>query len=475
MDEGRASAEKSFGYSELMKRKAGEMTRLANKDMVVKKRMVDNNLRAQAALGLDTEENVAINDDVERMSVKQLREQIKRYPEVRLSGSKPQLQSRLRKLMRGEAFPVDEEDEDDAPDDDDDYAEEKAKQLADLEKKREIINKQIKELKKDLKVLEPQNKWSSEGAAGFYSKFTEGLTLQNIGTISAGSTIVFCNGDIMTSCTLVTVHGNIAIVHLHEKKGVPFVKSDDPNAIVAISPNVSGVVIPDDTKKEMLKQLKKITITGLPSSNNTSDAGSLTPRPGGAEDVAVELQIVFPEELKKKITEIEDKKYSKSSLEYRKCKNMYFGLGMSGFPNQVPKGTSMLPVLEKMLVTFFKDNTDMPFTTILLNKYTVGESMGAHEDANQKGHPKQVIVIFGEYEGGVHHIAGKEIGNGVYVIDARHKHWVTQITTGTRYSVVAFYKGFNSSVNDETKKRLSEMGYRMPEEEASEDDGDLMT
>ena len=250
-------AEQSFGMSELMKRKASEMVKLTNRDIRVKKRMIDQGLHAQRVLGLESEQKIAINDDVERMSTQALRNEIRKYPEMRLSGSKPQLQSRLRKLMRGEAFPVEESDEEDAPEETEDTAHTQEAQLATLEAEKERINKVIKGLKKGIKELDTQDKMSPADAEEFYKQYTNVEPAQ-LSTITAGSTIVFAHAEYVTSGTLLTIQGGVAIVQLNEKKGMAYGGGPGPDSTVVVDLNRLAYVVPPEMKKDLQQRIKKM-------------------------------------------------------------------------------------------------------------------------------------------------------------------------------------------------------------------------
>ena len=71
--------------------------------------------------------------------------------------------------------------------------------------------------------------------------------------------------------------------------------------------------------------------------------------------------------------------------------------------------------------------------------------MGMHTDNNMPGFTKQVIGIFGNFDGGqltVEEPDGRTtlLGKGVHVFDAAKQHCVSEVTSGYRYSVIAYAK-----------------------------------
>ena len=71
--------------------------------------------------------------------------------------------------------------------------------------------------------------------------------------------------------------------------------------------------------------------------------------------------------------------------------------------------------------------------------------MAAHRDDNMPGFTHQVIGIFGDFTGGQLTVTTDNgqvttFGPGVHVFDAANQHEVSEVTSGSRYSVIAYAK-----------------------------------
>ena len=156
--------------------------------------------------------------------------------------------------------------------------------------------------------------------------------------------------------------------------------------------------------------------------------------------------------------------WSKARAHYRECTSLYFGLGTQ-MNHYNSKASAAMPDLEAMLIDFMKP-FGIAFTSILVNKYTQGCKMGKHSDDNAQGHCKQVIAIFGDYEGGdlVLYLGDGQqqvMRNGVHVFDATLEHEVLEVKDGVRYSVISYAKNIDA-VPEGCIKSLEQRGFVMP-------------
>ena len=71
--------------------------------------------------------------------------------------------------------------------------------------------------------------------------------------------------------------------------------------------------------------------------------------------------------------------------------------------------------------------------------------MGAHRDANMPGFTRQILGIFGDFTGGQLAVTEPDgsltkFDSGVHTFDAANEHSVSEVTAGTRFSVIAYAK-----------------------------------
>ena len=408
-------------------------------------------------LGLREKAKTDIDEKVNAMSTTDIRKELRKNPSMRTGGTRAEIGSRLRNLWKGENFPVEEDDGDEEAQSDD-YETEQQEKKQKLEEEKRIINQQLQSVNKALKLCEKQVEWSVDDATEFYGEYIEEVAPVAALNYQPKDFIIFEYKGILTSGTIVTAveqHFFVSLAELHGK----VVNQPGTDSLITIPSETVVYIVEAETKKNLVKKLKKVKITPAASSVASSTAQSTMTTPRSSVVPCIEIEGGIPEELVAKIAKIKVTTYTKSSVALGECKNLYFGLGMAGFPNQQPKGTTSVPEIEQEIVNYVKSKTELPFTAVLLNRYSKGDYMGEHNDTNTPGHPQQFLSVFGQYEGGQLHIAEKILGNGEYIIDARLKHSVSEVTKGTRFSIVAFHKGMTGDVNTETIERLTNVGY----------------
>ena len=186
------------------------------------------------------------------------------------------------------------------------------------------------------------------------------------------------------------------------------------------------------------------------------------------DTIALEkLPNVFPAELVQAIENIPEGMWNKPKADsYRKCSSVHFGLGPIMYPHQVPKGSSLLEDLEKLLVEWAKMVKSIPFTSMIINRYAQGQGMGLHIDHNLPDYPLQIVSIFGEFKGGIlecydeAHSKGET--DGVYILNANIPHHVSEVVAGTRYSFITYCKNIGANTPENQKDRVTQAGYPLP-------------
>ena len=129
---------------------------------------------------------------------------------------------------------------------------------------------------------------------------------------------------------------------------------------------------------------------------------------------------------------------------YRKCKSMHLGLGTLRNCNKkvyYGEASHKQPELQKLLTQFIRDTAPhICYSSIIVNRYAVGESMDEHIDRNWTRHSMQLVGRFGTSQGGGLQIDGQILQNGMFLVDGNVKHRVLECTAGTMYSFVTYIK-----------------------------------
>ena len=165
-------------------------------------------------------------------------------------------------------------------------------------------------------------------------------------------------------------------------------------------------------------------------------------RPARATPAATRPTVV-PVDIQDAIKAVPDGGWSRSTAAYRVCKSLHFGLGVP-CNNYVTKGSVKFAALETLLLAFVR-KFDVDFTSIVVNRYKVGDEMGEHRDRNMAGHTVQMVGVFGDFEGGVllvRHPSGEvqTLGPGAHLMESSSPHWVDRVTKGVRFSIVSYAK-----------------------------------
>ena len=200
------------------------------------------------------------------------------------------------------------------------------------------------------------------------------------------------------------------------------------------------------------KHKSAVTATTSPTSDPMTHEGD-----GG-------LPTEVPTQIQKLITNLPGNAWSSSSAGYRACKALHFGLGVP-CNKYITKASRHHAILEAALVSFAR-RFDVSFTSIIVNRYVIGNEMGEHRDLNLAGHAIQMVGVFGEFEGGdlfVKLPSGQEqvLGQGARLMNANNPHRVSRVSKGTRYSVISYAKDYAlapSSIIDGLRAR----SFRIP-------------
>ena len=101
---------------------------------------------------------------------------------------------------------------------------------------------------------------------------------------------------------------------------------------------------------------------------------------------------------------------------YRRCSSLHMGLGIPrnlqrarGLKFCFGRLSHLLPELQQQLLDYIRTVADIQFSSIILNRFEVGDSMGCHEDGNI--FPMQLTIRFGDAVGAELCSQGVSVGN----------------------------------------------------------------
>ena len=179
-----------------------------------------------------------------------------------------------------------------------------------------------------------------------------------------------------------------------------------------------------------------------------------------------------PPEVEQIVSEIPSSAWSRSSTaQYRKCRSLHFGLGLPRFgPVKLGRGTEQFPDLQRLILNHArKIHPDIRFSSFILNQYAAGEMMGKHNDRNMRSHSMQLVLIWGNFEGGDLLVYGKHgvavpvvKGPVTLLMDGNADHEVLPVTEGIRYSIVTYAKQTFPVCPTELKNSLQHFGFPLP-------------
>ena len=179
----------------------------------------------------------------------------------------------------------------------------------------------------------------------------------------------------------------------------------------------------------------------------------------------IKLHGEVPQELQEAIRAIPWKSVGHAS--YRKCKSVHFGLGCLRNVNKKTYyggGSKNMPELQKLLNDFIRATApDICYSSIIVNRYAVGESMDLHIDRNWNHQPMQVVGRFGEGKGGGLEIAGNVLQTGVFLADGNIPHRVLECEAGTLYSFVTYIKQHTLPLILPALPQLRKWGFQLRE------------
>jgi hypothetical protein len=186
-----------------------------------------------------------------------------------------------------------------------------------------------------------------------------------------------------------------------------------------------------------------------------------TPNPASLS--SYRLAIELDQSIIDEILALDESMWTKgSSAKHRQCSAIHFGLPSPRFPAMQYRGSTRLGSLESKIIAALK-RTDAVFTSITINRYSVGEHMLEHIDHNLPEWPMQTLFVFGEFTGGDLRIgSGLVHGNGCFRINGNVSHEVQVVEAGTRYSIVSYAKNLSTKTNPNRIVDLLARGYPLP-------------
>ena len=177
------------------------------------------------------------------------------------------------------------------------------------------------------------------------------------------------------------------------------------------------------------------------------------------------LDAEVPQHIREAITAIKATCWLKRACSrYRRCSSLHMGLGIPRNicrkkPLMFGRFSLQMPELQQDLVNWIRSISDIDFCSIILNKYEPGDSMGVHSDGNLL--PLQLSARFGvDALGGELHCGEEVVGEGVFIMNANEKHWVSELQSGTMYSIITYIKRDSFWMADyATLSQLASWGY----------------
>ena len=151
---------------------------------------------------------------------------------------------------------------------------------------------------------------------------------------------------------------------------------------------------------------------------------------------------------------------------YRRCSSLHMGLGIPrnlqrarGLKFCFGRLSHLLPELQQQLLDYVRGIAPhIQFSSIILNRFEVGDSMGCHEDGNI--FPMQLTIRFGDAVGAQLCTQGGSVGNGVFLMNSNAPHSVSRCEAGVRYSIVTYIKNDAVVLADwRTIRTLSQWGF----------------
>ena len=161
-----------------------------------------------------------------------------------------------------------------------------------------------------------------------------------------------------------------------------------------------------------------------------------------------------------------------STAKYRHCRSLHFGLGLSRFQKgKLGRGTEQFSDLQAAILRHLATvQPDIRFSSFILNRYVAGDKMGKHNDRNMVGQSTQLVLIWGDFEGGDlvrYSDGGTPVraveGPATLLMDGNAEHEVTPITRGTRYSIVTYAKHTFPHCCEEVRQKLQQLGFPLPD------------
>ena len=180
-----------------------------------------------------------------------------------------------------------------------------------------------------------------------------------------------------------------------------------------------------------------------------------------------------PVEVKQLIAEVPQSFWMMGgTASYRKCAALHFGVGLvRSSQMSFGEASESLPELQRLLLSHLKTiRPDICFSSFVLNRYSPGNMIGPHSDENLSGHSMQLVLIWGDFQGGdllVYRKDGAPVpvpkGPVSLLMDGNVRHEVTAVTSGMRYSLVTYAKESVAECPAEIRQSLIQMGFPFPD------------
>ena len=157
------------------------------------------------------------------------------------------------------------------------------------------------------------------------------------------------------------------------------------------------------------------------------------------------LDAALPNDLQKAIRDINPSYWLKRACSrYRRNSSINMGLGTQRNISRKRKFmygrySKILPELQTQLLAYIRTVApNIQFTSIIINKFEVGDRMGEHVDGSML--PWHFCARFGQAVGAELCIGDDRYANGVFLTNTNHPHQVSKCVAGTRFSIVTYIR-----------------------------------
>ena len=177
------------------------------------------------------------------------------------------------------------------------------------------------------------------------------------------------------------------------------------------------------------------------------------------------LDTEVPQEIQEAIQAIKPSYWLKRACSrYRRNSSLHLGLGIQRNISRkrrfmFARYSKILPELQAQLLTYIRTMApNIQFTSIIINKFEVGDHMKEHVDGSLL--PIHFCARFGQAVGAELCIGDDRYANGVFLTNTNLPHSVSECVAGTRFSIVTYIR-LDSVVlvNAPTLNQLFAWGY----------------